>query len=318
MGFGKNNELNTILDSITDGFLLLDSRWNFKYVNTAFENLTGIKREACIGKNYWETFPKAKDYFFMEQCYRAVEEKMAIQYEEFNPRMELWFSINLYPYDGGLTIYYRNITEDKKRREKVLEDEHNLRILINNTDDPIWAVDKNCEIIVCNNAFKTWIHYFTGKYLEKGDNILSEDLPMDYINKFQMCYQLSLSGKTFQAVEDMKLNGETHYTTVSFNPVKDYQENVIGVSCFARDITEQRQHLYKIEEQNRALIEIAALESHKVRRPVANILGLVQLFNEKDFNDKENKLIIDNIKIATEELDSVIVEIVEKSNQIGL
>jgi PAS domain S-box-containing protein len=201
--------------------------------------------------------------------------------------------------------------------DKLVSDEQNLRVLINHIDDPIWLVDANCTIVECNKAFKMWVSHFIDCELDKGDNVLFDGKNKIYNEKYESCYQLALKGRVFKSVEDMKVGSETRYTSVSFNPVFS-NDKIIGVSCFARDITEQRKHLLKIEQQNTALREIAFIESHKVRGPVATIMGLEQLFNYDDTADPVNKEIIHGIGTVTKQLDSIIREVVRKSNDIGL
>ncbi len=201
---------------------------------------------------------------------------------------------------------------------RVISDEEHLRLLINNTDDPIWLVDTSLSIVECNRAFKKWVFCFIGQELDNGDNVLFNGENKIYLEKFEMCYQLALNGRTFRSVEDMRINNTLQYTSVSFSPVYDGERKIIGVSCFARDITEQRKHLLKIEQQNTALREIAFIESHRVRGPVATILGLQQLFNTDDPADPINKEIIDGIIKVTNDLDVIIREVVRKSNEIDM
>jgi PAS domain S-box-containing protein len=201
--------------------------------------------------------------------------------------------------------------------DKVFSDGEYLRLLINNTDDPIWMVDNRYTIIECNESFKKWIYCFIGQELHKGDNILFNQQDKKYLEKFEMCYQLALNGRSFRSVEDMTVNGEIRYPTVSFNPVY-YDDKIIGVSCFARDITEQRKHLLRIEQQNAALKEIAFIQSHNVRGPVATIMGLEQLFNYDEMADPINKEIMEGIALVSKQLDLIIKEIIKKSNEIDL
>lgn len=202
--------------------------------------------------------------------------------------------------------------------DKVVADEGNLRRLINSVDDPIWLVDTNCIIVECNRAFKIWVSHFIGQELDKGDHVLFNGHNKTYQDKFEMCYSLALNGRSFKSVEDMQVSGETRYTTVTFNPVYDDELKIVGVSCLARDMTEHRKHLYKIEEQNTALREIAFIESHKVRGPVATIMGLVQLMNTEDPSDPVNKDVVEGIGKVTNDLDLIIREVVRKSTEIGL
>jgi DNA-binding NtrC family response regulator len=68
--------------------------------------------------------------------------------------------------------------------------------------------------------------------------------------------------------------------------------------------------------QHQRLLEIAFLQSHQVRRPVATILGLINLFKPNDPNNTLNSEIIVKLEVASKELDNVIKEIVEKTNAI--
>ncbi len=72
----------------------------------------------------------------------------------------------------------------------------------------------------------------------------------------------------------------------------------------------------KLKFQNEKLFEIAFLQSHQVRRPVANLLGLIGLFNFSNPNDPINSEVLSRLKVATNELDNVIAEIVKKTDEI--
>jgi signal transduction histidine kinase len=71
-----------------------------------------------------------------------------------------------------------------------------------------------------------------------------------------------------------------------------------------------------LEEKNKKLTEIAFLQSHQVRRPVANILGLASLFNLENPGDQINAEVMPMLADAAKELDEVIREIVSKTTEI--
>lgn len=62
----------------------------------------------------------------------------------------------------------------------------------------------------------------------------------------------------------------------------------------------------KLVEKNKSLEEYAFITSHNLRRPLANILGLVQLFDGKKSDDDLNKEVIEKLKTSAEQLDEVI------------
>lgn len=72
----------------------------------------------------------------------------------------------------------------------------------------------------------------------------------------------------------------------------------------------------KLKVQNRKLLEIAQLQSHQIRVPVVHILGLYDLFNFDDFSDPGNAEVIRMLKMSAESLDSSIMEITQKIDEI--
>lgn len=75
-------------------------------------------------------------------------------------------------------------------------------------------------------------------------------------------------------------------------------------------------HVKEIEEQNQKLKEIAWLQSHKVRNHVSTIMGLAQLFNEKDLGDAANAEVVKGMINTSTQLDEVIKEINELTKNV--
>ena len=72
----------------------------------------------------------------------------------------------------------------------------------------------------------------------------------------------------------------------------------------------------KIIEQNKKLYEIAFLQSHQIRRPISNILGLIKLFDKDHLSDPSNIELLINLEIAAKDLDNIIQEITQKTSEI--
>lgn len=88
---------------------------------------------------------------------------------------------------------------------------------------------------------------------------------------------------------------------------------ITAVKGTIQDVTEQRLYIQKIQMQNQRLKDIAWIQSHKVRAPVASILGLVQLFNKEEPADPMNIEILQGVTEAAHTLDDVIKEINAKT-----
>lgn len=79
---------------------------------------------------------------------------------------------------------------------------------------------------------------------------------------------------------------------------------------------EKQRHLAHIEAQDTVLSDIAHIQSHRVRGPVATILGLIQIFNRDNPADPVNKEVIEGLAVITERLDDVVKEVIIKENRL--
>jgi sensor histidine kinase regulating citrate/malate metabolism len=154
----------------------------------------------------------------------------------------------------------------------------------------------------------------TGKTQQE---VTESDFSKDLMKSWEGYLQPAFEGKAYRSTIKNETHGHITYSEINFSPIYDKDKNIVGVSCFSRDITEERQHQEMVEHQNRQLKEIAWLQSHKVRNHVTTIQGLAQLFNHNDPNDPTNKQILDGIQATTAELDHVIKEINSKAQKLG-
>jgi DNA-binding NtrC family response regulator len=72
----------------------------------------------------------------------------------------------------------------------------------------------------------------------------------------------------------------------------------------------------ELKAQYDKLLRIAFLQSHQVRVPIANILGLIDLFEFDNPADPINGVILNKLKTVTESLDIIIQEIVQNNCEI--
>ena len=86
------------------------------------------------------------------------------------------------------------------------------------------------------------------------------------------------------------------------------------------ELAYQNQEKGKLTEElvvaNNELLKIAVFQSHQVRVPIANILGLVNLFEFNNPSATINSVILNKLKTVTKSLDNIIQEIVQKNCQI--
>ncbi len=80
----------------------------------------------------------------------------------------------------------------------------------------------------------------------------------------------------------------------------------IRIYGMIQDINDQKKHLGEIETQNKQLREIAWMQSHIVRAPVARIMGIINLLNDFDNIEISREELLQNILDSAYELDGII------------
>ncbi len=116
-----------ILESITDGFFALDREWRFTYVNSRAELILDRKPGDLIGKVLWDEYQLAGSEF--ERAYqRTANEDVVSTFTAYYPDHDRWYEVSSYPASNGITVFFKNATERKRR-------EANLAFLADLTED---------------------------------------------------------------------------------------------------------------------------------------------------------------------------------------
>jgi two-component system cell cycle sensor histidine kinase/response regulator CckA len=109
-----------ILENTTDGFFALDHKWKFTYLNPEAEMLLGRKRDELIGKELWQEFPQLNDSPFEENYRRVLSEQASMEFEASDAAGKIWFEMRAYPSNGGVSVFFRDVTERKRTEEERL------------------------------------------------------------------------------------------------------------------------------------------------------------------------------------------------------
>lgn len=72
----------------------------------------------------------------------------------------------------------------------------------------------------------------------------------------------------------------------------------------------------ELKEQNKTLYDIAFLQSHQVRVPIAQIQGLYEIFRFEDLQHPDNLEILKRLKVTADSFDAIIKEITQMTNKI--
>lgn len=119
------DEKNTILESIGDAFFAVDKNWVVTYWNNQAEKMLQTSKDSMLGRNLWDVFSGSIDSVSYQNYHRAIQTRELICFKDYFDPLNKWFEINAYPSDNGLSVFFKDITEQKKsedEREKMTAD----------------------------------------------------------------------------------------------------------------------------------------------------------------------------------------------------
>ncbi len=109
-------------------------------------------------------------------------------------------------------------------------------------------------------------------------------------------------------------SGKKYWLQLDIIPVFDDNHNLMHFVGFETDITNQKEQQQRIDTTNQILEEVIYTNSHELRRPVANILGLLQLLEKTKLN-KEDKQLLRFLNDSVQQLDDLLYSILNKVNK---
>ena len=214
-----------------------------------------------------------------------------------------------------VTAQIKSQAEIQKSNEKVRQSESNLRAIFDNTNEGFVLLNIDNNIITSNSkARKSVIFNKNELEFEAGRSIF------DFVEPplrpgFKDLLQRVHNGETIEYDRDFYVNGETKWIHFAITPV--FEGGIIAGACITgRDITEHKNYVQTIEQQNKTLREISWIQSHLVRAPLARIMGLIALL-PAETSDQEKEEIINLLQISSAELDEIIKEITQKTAITG-
>ena len=130
----SENKFRYLAESITDIFFAMDSELKITYWNKASEKMSGISAKDATGKIIYEIFPNVKGNKTEKVYLEVLKTKSPKTFiNEFQSDGKTFaFEVSVYSTPEGLSVFTKDITEQKRVEEAIRESEERYRSLFEN------------------------------------------------------------------------------------------------------------------------------------------------------------------------------------------
>ena len=289
-------QLRTTLESIGDGFFACDADWRFVYVNAPAERILNICREDVMGKSHWEVFPLTIGTN-LEREYRRAAAGEPRDFENYYEPWGRWLRSRCFPREGGgMSVYFQDITEQKKAEEAIRRQQAEIQTLFENIPAGLVLFDASppYEVLVHNRYYQ---ELFAEPFRSRG---------MTGLNIYQYAPEVEASGvaAVFKEVVQTKQRKSFLDFLYNANPSKEswfnwymapiiIDDKVVALVSMSLDVTDRHiaeKALRESEERFRAIAETSPIQISVSRVADGKILFVNRAY-EDAFGYKPEELI---------------------------
>ena len=254
---------NEILDRLTDSVFLLDLNLNYQYLNKAAAAAIGVDGQQVIGKHILHYHPYLKETALYQDFKQAIQTQQYIYNQQIYPNGQLWMEHHIYPSPQGLSVYARDITEQKQIEQKqqneidyLKKKEEWFRYLVENAGDFTYSLTPEGVLTYVSPNWTESMGYDVDEFIGK---LVIEELvhPDDMANCMALLTQTFLTGKKNGGIEFRikHKDGNWRWHTFSLSPLFDRNGIFTCIVGISRDITVNKQFKSALEETEHFLYE---------------------------------------------------------------
>ena len=120
----ERDQSRRLLEGMDEGFVFLDPEFRVRQINAGAMRFEVRKPEEILGRTHWEAWPGSEELPVGAHYKHAMQDQVPVNVEQeyvFPDGRGYWIDIRAYPANGGLAVFYRDITE-RKQAERALQD----------------------------------------------------------------------------------------------------------------------------------------------------------------------------------------------------
>lgn len=125
----KTKELSVVFDRITDGYFILNKEGRCTYANTQGALIVGKSKEEILGKYYYELYKPETELNSALKFDSVMGSKLNSHNQVFDLLSQKWLEFYAYPFENGMSIFIRDVTEIHHSREELIRSNEKFKVV---------------------------------------------------------------------------------------------------------------------------------------------------------------------------------------------
>jgi PAS domain S-box-containing protein len=237
-----------LIENSQDGIALLGSENKLIYVSPSLSRILGYSITELLATEKGLLIHTDDEIRVRELLGELRKRPAETVYSTFRIKHILgswrWLSTNItnFLHDEdikALVFNFQDVTEKVEAEQQLLQERINYEALINSSDDLMWTVDKQYNLLAANTAFLERVYKSKGFLPESGSSLLRiEYYSPEEIRNWSGWYNRALGGESF-SLEWAQEEKSGAWAQISFYPIYENRK-IIGASCFLHDISKRK------------------------------------------------------------------------------
>ncbi|MEO7057436.1 MAG: PAS domain S-box protein [Caldimonas sp.] len=308
--------LTDTLESITHGFFTLDRELRVTYANAETERFLNRPASEILGRRVSDLFPIESDNEFVRRYRQVIDSRRPESFEAFSARFKVWFEIDAFPSESGVTVYFRDVTERHRGQEQL----RLLETCVAHMNDVVVISEvsqdgNSVRIVFVNDAFVRCTGYSREEAIGQTLSVLHG--PLTSTTELARIWACLREGEPVRGeLISYRKDGSTYWVELEVVPVRSVSGEVSHWVGVRRDTTERRQGQEALrtlnetlesrvtertaaleqarreaEDASRAKSSFVATMSHEIRTPMNGVIGMIDVLEHTALDPEQSKML---------------------------
>jgi PAS domain S-box-containing protein len=237
-------EREQIFERIADGFYAVDDEWRFTFVNERFADWAGTTPDDLTGSVLWERFPAARGTDFERQYREAMASQEPASFEAYYEPQDRWVAVRVYPSPEGLSVYSRDITDQRRRDAALREERAFAESVFDGLPDVLYAFTADGELLRWNDRL--------GEVTGYTDEEITDMHPLEFVPEADTDAVATAMARVTEDGETATIesafetrDGESIPYEFTGAPLVDHEGTELGLVGIGRDISARRERDFR-------------------------------------------------------------------------